>query len=316
MREALDTSAAEGTSERLKRCAIILLLATPQLVFWVFIPRQHAMVTVPFMFGSLIQKLHMLVTPFILSFQPISSLVPTILIMAVYATCRLLRLVTIDTVHLRMLVILIAISPLVPLRFLGVNYLDIRLPFITALLLIAVTKPMLLRNAQRHFLTAAVIGLTVVRLAIIFKTISGCASQMEELRIAMASVLTLRGAPILAIENDPTGACSGLPLAYTNVSTLAVIEGQSYAPQVFTIIPPVKAAARFGDIDLGVGAAFPSEMFFFDSTRREIPYLQNWERKFHYVLWLHFGRKDYPLPPSLIPLVEHSNFTIFEITLP
>jgi hypothetical protein len=312
LREAFDAREHEAAGERMRRCWRIVLLTIPQLAFWVFIPRQAAGVEDSFLYGSLFSFSARMITPFVLGVNPALMIASAIGLSGLYLMCRRYRWLAIDTVHLRILFTLAVLSLLLPERALGISWLAIRLPFFAALLLIAVARPGEFWSARPRLLVTAVTAMTVLRLAIVFRALSGCSAQMEELRTTMAAYLTTPAMAILTIEDKPAGACEGLPSSYHHASSLAVIESELFAPLLFTLIPPVHAADRYRDIEMGVGGAFLPPAFFSDSFRDSEPYLRNWQQKFRYVLWLHFGNKAYAVPKDLRLLADHRDFALYE----
>ena len=312
LREAFETE-PQGQRARLKRCGWILLLALPQLAYWVLIPRDVAGTEDAFSFGSITLRPFTALMPFLLHVTPVSVLFPLFLLSAIYLACRHFKLVTIDRVHLAILIALTIVSLFVPEKIFGISFLDLRIPFVTSLLLISVARVGKLGTVGGRMLKTAVIGLAAFRLIWVFPVITACSSQIEELRTALATYLTIPAVPLLAIQEFPTGSCGALPLSYSHVSSLAVIESQAYVPLVFTVIPPIKAAARYKDLDPGVYLAYPPDLFFSPPSRNTFTYLRNWEQKFNYVLWLHFGRKDHDVPKSMHLLADRRDFAIFEI---
>jgi len=304
---------------RLVAATKIALLAVPQLPFWLFIPHDTLHNKVPFEFGNFLNRSMVVLSPFLFAQDQINTLIVLLLLFAIGLTCWRFKLVTIDASHHKLLLVLALLCLLVPKQMLGVSILQMRLPFVLALLMIGVAGESNLRPVLRRALTASVLSLALLQLVPAYLLLTGCSAQMEELRLALARYVTTPGTPLVSINDRPGGRCESLPLAYANASTLAVIESHSFAPFLFTIIPPVKAAARFRDIELGVGKPPTAQQFFNPAWRAADPTFAAWQERFNYLVWLHFGKKDRTLPAGLRTVAEGSYFTIFEnpsFTLP
>jgi hypothetical protein len=295
---------------RLRDAGTILLLAVPQLAFWAFIPRTMIQLPNGTLLGSLTHRVGALLSPTAFSVPDLLwfLLMPTFLF-AMWVSYRE-GAVRLGRTQWRMICALVIISLLVPISFLGISLIYLRLPLAAALLLVAVIGEGHVSKFRRIWLKVSVIAFVVVKTGATFHTLVTCSEQLNVFRTALAVHLTEPGAPILAIQDAPGGTCASLFRSFDHASSLAVIEASSYVPTLFTVIPPIRTAERYRDIEMQVGYATKSAKFFDRNWRTKQEYFQNWEHKFRYVLWLHSGNRDYEVPRNLRVLTEASFFTI------
>jgi len=309
--------AGPGTTAiaRITTAAKIGALALPQLPFWLLIPHDTLHSNFPFFFGELRDRGVAMLSPFLFAVSTTSLVIVELVLAATYLVCVQFKLIAIDRAHIRLLLALGLLCLVVPAQMLGVAILHIRLPFVTALLLIGVATEAGRGLIWRRALTVGVLMLSLLQLATAYQLLKGCSSEVEELRLALARDVTTPGTPLVAINDVIRGRCESLPFSFANTITLAVIESHSYVPQIFTMIPPVRAAVRYGELEHRGGLAVTTGDEFFNPAWRAADLLfVGWQSKFNYLVWLHFGNKDRAVPPELKPISEGSYFTIFEIS--
>ena len=188
------------------------------------------------------------------------------------------------------MLVLLALTAVLPTRMLGVFLVDYRFPVAAVCLAFAglrLASSMLPRAIP---FAAALALLMVMRVADTSVLVHDCDGQYAELRDALAALP--RGAELTTVleraEPAPGAACTTLPI-YEHISQLVTIDRSGYAPDFFARVTSVAVrGGRPTDTDPVSAGAFMAAP------------------ETGYVLWIHLGRPR-SIPPGL-QLLRHGSF--------
>jgi hypothetical protein len=193
-------------------------------------------------------------------------------------------------------VVLLALTIMLPFRILGVDLIDYRFAVAAACLTLAglrLTAPAL----PNTLAAAALVLLTVVHMADVSVLTQRCDGQYAELRDAMAALP--RGAELTTVlertEPTPGIACSRLPI-YDHIAQLVTIDRSGFAPDFFANVTSVSVRdGRRTDTD-------PTSADRFTAAPAA-----------GYVLWIHLGHRR-PVPTGLVLFRRGSFFDLWAAT--
>jgi hypothetical protein len=193
-------------------------------------------------------------------------------------------------------VVLLALTVMLPFRMLGVSLVDYRFAVAAACLALAGLR--LTAPALPHTLaTAALVLLTVAHMADVSALMQRCDGQYSELRDAMAALP--RGAELATVlertEPRPGIACTTLPI-YEHIAQLVTIDRSGYAPDFFANVTSVSVRdGRRTDTD-------PTSADKFTAAPAA-----------GYVLWIHLGHPR-PVPTGLVLFRRGTFFDLWTAT--
>lgn len=227
------------------------------------------------------------------------------------------------------LIILSVVAVLMPAWLLGIWGADMRLPLVIACLLAATTRLEL--RSVRIGLVVASVGLALfgIRVWTITETWQSYDSQFSEFRRASQAIE--RGARLLVVQLDRNTDATGtghFDLVYWHMPALAVIDRSVFLPYLFTdpTTQPVRAAEAYAAIDTPYGHPIPPDLLrksaHPEAAKRIAglsfpagykPFWANWPQNFDYVLFVHFGADENPMPGLLRHLHSGSFFALYEV---
>ncbi len=198
-----------------------------------------------------------------------------------------------------MVAVLALVSLILPTQMFGVFIVDLRFPVATACLTIAAVQIVPGANRQLLPLGVLLVAATLVQVGSAGAAMRACDRHYSEIRIALRAVP--RGSILTAIEEvelpAPGVRCSNLRI-YDHIPQLITLERSGYSPGFFARVTSVALRGNLPtDEDPWPAHLVTSDM---------LP--QN-----GYLLWMHFGNHDRPVPPGLTLLHSGSFFNLFSI---
>jgi hypothetical protein len=199
----------------------------------------------------------------------------------------------------------------VPLRLLGVFGMDLRLPLLAAMLLLAAISTTERAGAVfKISLFCLLIIATAVRSARVGDELQRADRRIAELREVLSAMP--KGKRLLTVHVSPTENQLGpnSTLVSGHASLVAVIDRDAFAPTLFTGIMTVKPKPEFRQLSTPRGSPYPDLGQLLDgygvaSPTTDIPagvggrnYWLGWELNFDYVLVTHYGNQP---PPIKLP---------------
>jgi hypothetical protein len=230
------------------------------------------------------------------------------------------------------LLVMLAVWPFVPHVYKNTGYIDARFPIMMGYLLFAGFEPLNLPRRVGAALFAVIALLIVVRVGAVGRVWAGHNQDLAELNRVIAHVEP--GSQVLAVDVPSQQVTpywlghrrnwmnAGYIKTYYHDAALLIPERQAFWPRLFTglgkqpvVVNPAYTATTAPEGELPdyheLSADQPSAAALVDA-----PYLQDWQRKFAYVLLLASGAAGDVslLRPDRLELVEQTEFaTLFRI---
>ncbi len=230
-----------------------------------------------------------------------------------------------------------------PLLFLGVAailmphalqsnwYTDYRLPTVLAMLAVAGTRFTPPDRRVTLGITALAMLLFFARLVPIADRWHGVDQEFAEFRQAAQKIE--RGARVLSVElgfeaGQDTPGSPVLQQIYRHMVSLAVIDRSVFTPMLFTnrAAQPVQASAAMAHLDVPYGRpVWPTALRIGADPERKDElagqqrlgdarlYWEDWPKHYDYVLFVHLGLDENPMPEILSPVETGSFFDIYKI---
>lgn len=279
-------------------------------------------------FGSPLQKLLSLLSPFRAYVEPI-DLVTILFLIVVLPVAWWRRRLRIGA-HLAMpLLVLGVLAVVAPRTLLAIYGIDQRFAVVAGMLLFAAIRIELPARGPAMLLLALGAALLMWRVADLTLHWRGFDAQFAELRAA-AKVMD-RGASVLTVQRRPGGGPRAEPLGadatYWHVVSLAVVERGLFDPQTFTARhQPLKAHPDREPMNCDACRPLTFEALRVLANPEiswetlELPYEERyfyrhaalWPDRFDYVLVIDFGGHRNPAPDLLTPRHTGSFFVIYE----
>ena len=206
-----------------------------------------------------------------------------------------------------------------PRVLLGVAGLEIRLPFVLAVLLIAACRFEWHQKWERRAVIASLLAVLVVRLVL-----TGAAWQKHDMKtrelVAAFSVME-RGSRLLPIgEREGNDIENAL---HWHSASYAVIERQVFLPTLFTKHTVIDVKEAYQEIDIVISGPIPETEFrrseasgHWASVEPPSPELRDWPRNYDYLLH-YYPTSDDPLIPEILEkVVNGSFFVLYKIADP
>lgn len=304
------------------------------VVAWQFLPAAGlVLATMPdsgagdFIYGPFLSKVRAVWSPTLTYIKPIDVVIFLFVVAVCAGGLATRRLALARAVRLP-LCLLTAIAAVIPFWIEGAwgitAFMDLRLPLVIALLLVAGLRP---GNVSPRVAVAVICAGAVLmggRIVDISSEWRKLDRQYAEFRAAAR--LIEPGAAILPAQKEDVPRRDGenrFEDVYGNMPVLAVIDRAAFVPILFTDPDkqPLRASDRRAFLDTGFGA--PIEYALLVDAAYGIgavqggigmsPFWKDWPRHYDYVLTTHFGDSENPLPDLLVPAHEGSFFTIYRI---
>ena len=305
------------------------------VVAWQFLPAAVlVLATMPdsgqgsFIYGPFMSKVRALWSPTLTYIRPTDIGIFLFVVAVCVGGLATRRLVLARAVRLP-LVILTAIAVAMPFWIEGAwgitAFMDLRLPLVIALLLVAGLRPQKTVTPKVAFAVvcaaSVLLGARIIGISLEWRELD---RQYAEFRAAVR--LIEPGAAILpAQRTDATSGERGarFDYLYWHLPVLAVLDRAAFVPTLFTDPgkQPVRASERRAFLDTNFGA--PIEYALLVDAAYGIgdvqggigmsPFWTDWPEHYDYVLTVHFGDAENPLPDLLVPAHEGSYFTIYRI---
>ena len=226
---------------------------------------------------------------------------------------RITDRIRISKAFLQIFIIVGLVSICFPMRLFDVFGMDFRLPLLAAIVLIAGLETTERSESRfRYAVILAIIVATAIRSAAISTELKSADSQISTLRKIIAEMP--RGMRMLTIDTS-TGA-RHLENNSMNITEhaplLAIIDRDAFVPTLFTGLGTVKPTYELRASSTQNGFPYPTLDQFVDgynnitNSTEDIPsgiggrvYWLGWERKFDYVLVMHYGNRPRTLPKIL-----------------
>lgn len=281
-----------------KRFIFLLTAVIPQFIILLIAP--HEALQDGNEFGDALSKIQSLFSPALFSYT-----LPDLLIVPAFLALFFAGVLRIQPRFWPVVIITLALSFLVPHKFLGISLLSIRIPIFLTLFICAVSTWHFQRRLKRHeILLAGFLLIVCFRHHENLRGLSECGTMYDEYLSALRSSDM---EPHYAIQTyAPDHFTCPLPSSFGHANALAVIEKRIFVPTLFTLMPPVRTAEDFSQISLGVGKPRDDSELMADSD----PHMNDYK----YILWLH---KKAPLEitsPHLDLLQQGSFFSIYKNT--
>lgn len=221
------------------------------------------------------------------------------------------------------LLALLLAAIVMPSWLLGVWGVDFRLPLVLACLVAAGSRVELPDARIGAAVVAAGLVLVGARIWTISESWRGYDAQYSEFRHASEAIDP--GARLLVVQDVRD---EGFSTAYWHVAALAVIDRSVFLPTLFTdrTAQPVHATAAYEAIDTPFGSPITPELLRIgadpDKAARlagarlptgERIYWANWPKNFDFLLYVHFGTGENPMPERLRRVHAGSFFDIYRI---
>jgi hypothetical protein len=201
----------------------------------------------------------------------------------------------------------------IPHSLFGVFGMDFRLPLLAAILLLsAISTTERASSLFRGAILSIVMLLVAVRSAIVFVELRKIDSQITEIRQLVG--LMPKGMRMLTVYTN-NGAKYSVHVTH-HAPLLAVIDRDAFVPTLFTWLTvkprpefiqmssPIGLYPDATQLNRGYGSDDPSQDI--SSGEGGRIYWLGWERKFDYVLVMHFGIRPTALP-KILKLIAYSN---------
>ncbi len=230
------------------------------------------------------------------------------------------------------LLILLAVWPLVPHVYKNTGYIDARFPIMMGYLLFAGFEPLPLPRRVGAALFTVIALLIVVRVGAVGRVWAGHNQDLAELNRVIAHVEP--GSQVLAVDvpnqqvtpywlsHRRNWMNAGYIKTYYHDAALLIPERHAFWPRLFTGLgkQPVVVNPAYADVTAPEGELPDYHELSADQPSAaavaDAPYLQDWQRKFDYVLLLAAGAAGdvSGLRPDRLELVEQTEFaTLFRI---
>jgi hypothetical protein len=268
-------------------------------------------------YGGIIDKLEMILSP-ILFLQTKPEICFGIIAIVTLILGRFTGRLKLQPELFQIFLVVGVFSLCVPLRLLGIFGMDFRLPLLAAMLLLsAISTTNRAGPFFRNTILCGVILLTAVRSALISSELGRVDEQIAQLRQVISTMP--KGMRLLTIEVSGTANLkrfASIHVSY-HAPLVAVIDRDAFAPTLFTGVTTVKPAPALKASSTPAGYPFPDLDQFLDGYGRADPiediptgrggriYWYGWERKFDYVLVMHYGERPTALP-AILQLVASS----------
>lgn len=222
------------------------------------------------------------------------------------------------------LLALLVASVLMPKWLLNTWGADIRLPVVLVCLSFAAIRPV--RVTPWVGASVAVIGIALFAARIGTTTSNWLRHDREVTEFRQATKAIGRGASLMVATGLPPETLEHK--SYSHIAALAVIERSVFLPTLFT--DPTRHAIRttpkYAAMDAVEVTPIPVEILaevvdparaeFWDEAKFDRPvnrFWTNWQKRFDYVLVLHTGRLDNPVPRHLDKVAAGSFFDIYKV---
>ena len=193
--------------------------------------------------------------------------------------------------------VLAVMSVAAPKWALSVSMIDLRFPIVALCLAIAALSITPGAGWPLWPVPLVLAGATLFQVGSAATALRACDRQYTEVRAALQAVPP--GEVLTAVQETehlaPGSECTNLPI-YENLPLLTVLERSGYNPGFYAAVTPVMVRD---------GRATDSGPI---RAHRLTPDMLP---RPGYVLWMHFGNHDRPIPPGLTPLREGSFFTLY-----
>jgi len=216
----------------------------------------------------------------------------------------------------------------VPSRLLDVFGMDFRLPLLAAMLLVAAVETT--ERADALFRRGAVVFIILMSALHSWEVASALRAVDQELAILRGVLAEMPvGMRLLTVDvsDDRRNTADQKMAATRHAPLLAVIDREAFVPTLFTGLSTVEPSRAMRASATPNGAPYPDLAQLvagyqkLDDPNSDIPsgfggrvYWLGWERKFDYVLVLHYGRRPNALPGHL-RLVDSSEVAdLYEIS--
>jgi hypothetical protein len=275
-------------------------------------------------YGNVTEKIATLVSPTMFSSSLVNwALLAVYLVSASYLVGRgKLRLAENTAVPL---IFFAVICLIMPNTLMGVWGVDFRLPPVLLMFLIAATQPKILTaKPAPPAVMAVVAAMVLVRAVSLWPQLQLADREFLEFKNATQEID--EGSRIL-VSNDRIPSARALPRrAYWNLALIAVVERNSFVPELFTGVTQVRPAERNRDIDAGAGPALQSEDIvrglepeFISRNRNRIinaysrVYWADWPKNFDYLVRINSKPLDDRVAAELESITRYSFFEIAKV---
>jgi hypothetical protein len=206
-----------------------------------------------------------------------------------------------------------------PRIMLGVAGLDIRLPFVLVILLIAACRFEWPQRWERLALTASFLAVLVVRLAL-----TGAAWQkhdMETRELVEAFQVMDRGSRLLSFGEREANNIQDI--LHWHTASYAVIERQVFLPTLFSGFTVIRVTEKYRHLDRELAEPIPESVFkrsevmgHWASVEPPFPQLRDWPRNYDYLLHFYPAGGGPLFPEILEKVVNGSFFVLYKIADP
>lgn len=221
------------------------------------------------------------------------------------------------------IVILLLAAILMPSWLLGVWGVDFRLPLVLVCLIAAGSQVELPNRRMAVAVGAVGLALFAARIWTVCEIWRGYDAQYDEFRRAAQAIAP--GARLLVVQQPREGR---FDQPYWHLASTAVIDRSVFLPNMFKdrTAQPVHATQAYAAIDTPFGTPISPEMLRLAAedpalakmAGMRLPtgnrvYFIRWQDNFDYVLYMHFGANENPMPSFLRHVQSGSFFDIYKV---
>lgn len=287
---------------------------------WLMAPTGHA--DAPIVYGTIVDKLAALLSPVIFY----GSVIDRVLFLAVAVLIvrgLFSRRLKVAPALKYPLLALCAVAVLMPSKLLGTWGADLRLPVVIACIFVGATT-LHMKNLRLAVALIAVVGaLFAIRAGVVADMWRGYDRQIADFRKTL-KVLP-KGASLLLAETEWRELETR---TYWHVASYAVIDRSAFVPTLFTdpTQQPIRLAPRYARDDPGLVPPMPMDLLVETmdpekakhwatvEMRKDVNRIWlNWPARFDYLLLLHGGEQENPVPKHLDRIAGGPFYDLYRI---
>ena len=300
---------------------VLLQFAIPAAL-WLMAPTKEE--DAPIVFGALVQKVAALMSPMLFSDDWVDRLAFIAASALVVRGLFSRTLVFADALKYP-LIALCVVAVLIPSEIFSTWGADLRLPTVICCLFVAATTLKLRNRRLGVAIVGALVAVFVARTALIADKWSDYDRQFAEFRAATKAIPE-GSSLILAFSGDMQQGLDAK--SYWHMVSLAVIDRSAFVPTLFTnpTQQPIYVKPPYAKDDVPLLSPFELDFLVENVTPGKADHWAkvgmtkninriwvNWHRRFDYLLILHTGTLDNPLPRILERAARGSFFDIYRI---
>ena len=290
--------------------AFIGQFAAP-IVLWVFVHTPSP--GTEFQFGPLMARMRALASP-ILSYQYFDFILAGVLIV-LFIGLLMSRRLRIAPAFQFPIAALALISLFMPEAIFGIWLVNIRLPILVVMLLLATLNVDIKDRGLRTILLGALLIFTALKLYKVETVTLACDAKQRQFISALAPLQP--NSRILPVMNQLESYDCLYPV-YWHMPALAVIEKSVFNPLMTTSVWPLDLKPEFkGLAQLKPRPVSPQVLFgnldTFGEKEWNKKIAENWRQNFDYLIWMHPNSRPTNLPHHLKVISSGAFFTIYQI---